>query len=344
MMKRLILVGCVLLAVVALGSTVWANGAAEKKPIVWVWLPNDAPPEEAGFRAAMDKLVSDATGRPVQDKLTTDYNIAIQAMVSDNATIALFGAYQYVKCSALSKNVVPIVTNTGDSGTLSDAVYHSRIVVKTENAAQYMKNGTYSLDNIQGKIFSFVSNSSTSGFLFPSSGIAAYFSKMSQWSSLKQSDLMEGGAGKLFSQVVFGGSHQGSLANVISGKADVGACDDIDTDTYDTVVSGAPSTPGAIYRIKDDAAEPFNAWHGAQFTVIWSVPVLNGPITVNSNLLSKEEIDKITAAFTADSTMKNAAIFVQPGSNNKADFNQTGNVRFVKVDDSTYAPVRAMIQ
>ncbi|HET6450140.1 MAG TPA: PhnD/SsuA/transferrin family substrate-binding protein, partial [Spirochaetia bacterium] len=228
-MKRFILFACVAVALVATAGTVWANGSAEKKPLVWVWLPNDSPPESAQFRQAMDKIVSDATGRPVQDKLTTDYNIAIQAMVSDNAALALFGPYQYVKCSALSKAVVPIVTNSGDSGTLSDAVYYSRIVVKSENASQYMKDGTYSLDNIAGKIFSFVSNSSTSGFLFPSSGVAAYFSKMSQWSSLKQSDLMEGGQGKLFSQVLFGGSHQGSLANVISGKADAGACDDIDT-------------------------------------------------------------------------------------------------------------------
>jgi phosphonate transport system substrate-binding protein len=343
-MKRFVRVGCVLVVLAAAAGVVWAAGAVEKKPLVWVWLPNDSPPESAQFRAAMDKIVQDATGRPVQDKLTTDYNIAIQAMVSDNAAIALFGAYQYVKASALSKAVVPIVTNTGDSGTLSDAVYYSRIVVKTENAAQYMKNGQYSLDAIQGKIFSFVSNSSTSGFLFPSSGIAAYFAKTSQWASLKQSDLMEGGAGKLFSQVVFGGSHQGSLANVISGKADVGACDDVDTDTYDTVVSGTASMPGAVYKIKDDAAEPFNAFRGATFTVIWSVPVLNAPITVNSNLLSKDEIDKITAGFTSDATMKNTAIFAQPNSNSKADFSQTGNVRFVKVDDSTYQPVRAMIQ
>lgn len=343
-MRRLVFVGCVLLAIAALGSTVWANGAAEKKPIVWVWLPNDSPPESTQFRAAMDKIVSDATGRPVQDKLTTDYNIAIQAMVSDNAAVAYFGAYQYVKASSLSKAIVPVVTNSGDSGTLSDAVYYSRIVVKNENAAQYMKDGKYSLDNIQGKIFSFVSNSSTSGFLFPSSGIAAYFSKLSQWSSLKQSDLMEGGSGKLFAQVVFGGSHQGSLANVISGKADVGACDDTDTDTYVTLVSGNASTPGAVYRIKDDAAEPFNAFHGAQFTVLWSVPVLNGPITVNSNLLSKDEIAKIAAAFESDATMKNPAIFAQPNSNNKADFTQTGNVRFVSVDDKTYMPIRALIE
>jgi phosphonate transport system substrate-binding protein len=340
-MKRLFILGCALLAV---AGAVWANGSMEKKPIVWVWLPNDAPPESAQFRAAMDKIVSDATGRPVQDKLTTDYNIAIQAMTSDNAAIALFGPYQYVKCSAISKNVVPLVTNTGDSGTLSDAVYYSRIVVKTENASQYMKNGQYSLDGIQGKTFSFVSNSSTSGFLFPSSGIAAFFSKMSQWSSMKQSDLMEGGPGKLFTQVIFGGSHQGSLANVISGKADAGACDDIDTDTYDSVVSGKPSTPGAVYQIKDDAAEPFNAFHGAQFTVLWSVPVLNGPIAVNTNLLSKDEIGKIQAAFASDATMKNPDIFVQPGSKNKADFNQTGKVRFVPVTDATYQPVRDMIQ
>ncbi|MGO9310173.1 MAG: PhnD/SsuA/transferrin family substrate-binding protein [Spirochaetia bacterium] len=341
MLKRLCILGFVLFVV---GSAVWANGSAEKKPLVWVWLPNDSPPESAPFRAAMDKIVSDAIGRPVVDKLTTDYNIAIQAMTSDNAALALFGPYQYIKASQITKTIVPLVTNTGDSGTLADAVYYSRIVVKTENADQYMRNGKYSLDNIQGKMFSFVSNSSTSGFLFPATGVAAYFAKMSQWASLKASDLMEGGAGKLFNQVLFGGSHQGSLANVISGKADVGACDDVDTDTYDTVISGQASTPGAVYQIKSDAAEPFDAYHGAQFTVIWSVPVLNGPIAVNSNLLSKDEMSKITAAFDSDATMKNTDIFAQPNSNSKADFTQTGKVRFVPVTDATYQPVRDMIQ
>ena len=340
-MKRLFILGFILIVV---GSAVWANGSSEKKPLVWVWLPNDAPPESAQFRAAMDKIVSDAIGRPVQDKLTTDYNIAIQAMTSDNAAIALFGPYQYIKASQISKNVVPLVTNTGDSGTLSDAVYYSRIVVKSGNADKYMKNGQYSLDNIAGKTFSFVSNSSTSGFLFPATGIAAFFSKMSQWTSVKAPDLMEGGSGKLFSQVVFGGSHQGSLANVISGKADAGACDDTDTDTYDTVISGTASTPGAVYQIKNDAAEPFDAYHGATFTVIWSVPVLNGPIAINSNLLSKDEISKIQAAFTADATMTNTAIFAQPNSNSKADFTQTGKVRFVPVTDATYQPIRDLIQ
>ena len=42
--------------------------------------------------------------------------------------------------------------------------------------------------------------------------------------------------------------------------------------------------------------------------------------------------------------MKNPNIFVQPGSKNKADFNQTGNVRFLAVTDATYQPVRDMIQ
>ncbi len=74
------------------------------------------------------------------------------------------------------------------------------------------------------------------------------------------------------------------------------------------------------------------------------MPVLNGPIAVNTNLLSKDEIAKIQAAFTADATMKNTDIFAQPNSNTKADFTQTGNVRFVPVTDATYLPIRDLIQ
>ena len=93
-MKRLLILAVVLAALAAGGVSLWANGAAEKKPIVWVWLPNDSPPESGQFRAAMDKIVSDATGRPVQDKLTTDYAIAIAALDSGDAQLAWFGPFE----------------------------------------------------------------------------------------------------------------------------------------------------------------------------------------------------------------------------------------------------------
>ena len=330
-----------ILMVMVLGMA-FAGGAGEdkSKPIVFVWLPNDSVPESAAFRAAVDKIVSDATGRKVVDKFTTDYNIAVEAMATDNAGLAFFGAAQYVLAASKNKMVVPIVTNSGNSGTMADASYFSRLLVNEADAAQYMKDGKFAIDNIQGKRFSFVSNSSTSGFLFPATGIVSYFKKQAKWSKLTTADLIEGGSDKFFSQVLFGGSHQGSLANLLTGKADVVAADDIDVAAYVKQIAGTDKTdPGSIYEVKSDAADPFSGVPGKRYEVIWSIPVLNGPITGNANVLSKSELEKIQAAFMADSVMTNPDLWVVPGGKNKAAFKQTGKVRFLPVTAATYQPI-----
>lgn len=342
MKKVLVLV----LMFLALSAAIWAGGAKEdsSKPITFVWLPNDSVPEGARFRAGVDKIIADATGRRVVDKLTTDYNSAVEAMATDNGGVAYFGAYQYVLAHAKCQAVIPLVTNTGDSGTMADAVYHSRLVVRAADDAKYLKNGSYMIDGIQGSKFSFVSKSSTSGFLFPASGIVAYFSKMATWSKLTEVDLIEGGSDRFFGQVLFGVSHQGSVINLLTGKVDVAAADDVDLQTYVKLISGKENEPGSTYEVIADAPDPFRALAGQRFTVIWSVPVLNGPITANTNVLGKETLQKIVAAFTADSVMTNSDIFVQPGRKNKSDWKQTGKVRFVAVTDATYQPVREKIK
>ena len=344
-MKKIIATACLLaVAAVFAASAAFASGA--KEALVFVWIPNDSVPEAKGFRTAIDKVISDAIGRPVVDKLTTDYNIAIEAMATNNAAFAFFGGLQYVQAHAKNAKIVPLVTNSGDSGTMSDASYFSRICVKTPDASQYASGNGYALDKLQGKRFAFVSNSSTSGFLFPSSGLVGYFSKTSAWSKLTAGDLIEGGDGKLFSQVVFGGSHQGSAAALLMDKVDAAAFDDVDLAAYVDLASGTESTPGAVYQVKSGAAEPFNNLTGQKFTVIWSIPVLNGPICTNSSLISADDQKKIIAALTADSVMQNTAIFMPADYKgpNKADFTQTGKVRFLAVDDATYQPIRDKLE
>ena len=55
---------------------------------------------------------------------------------------------------------------------------------------------------------------------------------------------------------------------------------------------------------------------------------------------------KIVAALTANSTAMNQAIFLPADYKgpNKADFTQTGKVKFLAVDDSTYQPIRDKIE
>jgi len=217
-------------------------------------------------------------------------------------------------------------------------MYYSRIVVKKGNEGQYKTGADYSLENIAGKKFSFVSTSSTSGFKVPSAGIVAHFSKQDKWKDLKSEDLLQGGSDKFFNQVIFGGSHQLSLVNVLTDKAEVAAVDDIDVISYVELAEGKDNTPGAVYTVKKDATDPFSKLAGKQYVVIDSTPVINPPFAVNSGELSKTTIEAMIQALTSDEVTNNQKIFIPKGSEFKGFFN--ASQRFLTVEDSFYQPIR----
>ena len=313
------------------------SSVQEPSTITIAWLPNNSSDDQRQFRAEFDKIIAQATGKQVQDKLTTDYNIAMAALESGDAQLGYFGPYEYIEEHAKDPKIVPVVVSSGASGTLTDALYHSRLLVKKGDESQYQSGGTYALDNLAGKKISFVSTSSTSGFNVPAMAIAGYFSKQDKWKGLTKTDLMQGGSGKLFSQVIFAGSHQLSLYTLLTGKADVAAVDDIDVSRYVNLSSGTDEAPGAVYNVIQNAADPFTKLGGAQFVIIDSIPVLNTPIEANSSVLSQATIDKITQALTSDQTTNDQLIFA-PKDSKSGIFTQPD--KFLKVDDSWYNPLR----
>ena len=337
-MKRvpLLLVGVVLASLSLL-----AGCAPAGKPIAIAWLPNNSGDNEKGMRAAFDKLVADATGRRVEDKLTTDYNIAIAALDSGDAPLGWFGPFEYMVGHAKNPHVVPLVVESGDSGTAQDALYHSRLLVKKGTEGMYKTGDTYSIDKIVGKKISFVSTSSTSGFNMPSSAIMAYFHTQDKWKNLTRDDLMQGGPGKFFGQVMFSGSHQLSLANLLLGKVDVAAVDDVDVASNLELKSGTDNLEGAVYSVRKGADAPFDTLTGQEFVIIKSIPVQNTPLEANDSALDKATLDKITQALTADAVAKNEAIFAPQGSTTATVFRAPH--RFVKVDDSWYDPMRKVL-
>src|SRR5262249_12833922 len=122
-------------------------------------------------RDAIAKIIQDATGKKVEHQTTTDYIIAIEALANGNADIGFMGPQGYIEANDKSKKVQPLVVLSGESGTLDDAIYHSWLAVRKGEDGAYKSGDGYSLDNIAGKKFSFVSNSSTSGFKVPSTNI-----------------------------------------------------------------------------------------------------------------------------------------------------------------------------
>ncbi len=327
--------------VVLASLTLLAGCGPAGKPITIAWLPNNSGDNQKVFRAEFDKVIADATGRKVEDKLTTDYNIAIAALDSGDAQLGWFGPFEYMAGHAKNPHVVALVVESGDSGGLQDSLYYSRLLVKKGNEGQYKSGDGFSIDKIVGKKISFVSTSSTSGFNMPAAAIMASFHGMDKWKSLSKDDLMQGGPGKFFSQVMYSGSHQLSLANLLMGKVDISAVDDIDVKVYLDLTSGTENQEGAVYAVKKGAEAPFDTLGGAQFVIIKSIPVQNTPFETNDTTLDKATLDKITQALLSDKVTNDQMVFQPKGGSGAGLFSQPH--RFVKVDDSWYDPMRKVL-
>jgi phosphonate transport system substrate-binding protein len=313
-------------------------GCARQKTITMAWLPNNSGDNEKAMRAEFGKIIMNATGYKVVDKLTTDYNIAMAALESGDAQLGYFGPFEYITGHARNSNIVALIVESGNSGTLSDARYFSRLLVKK---GKYMSGKTYSINNIAGKKISFVSTSSTSGFNMPAAAILEDFHKMTKWKDLTKDDLMQGGKGKFFSQVVFSGSHQMSLANLLKGTVDISAVDDIDVRNYLELTSGTDEEPGAVYTVKKDAAAPFAELAGAQFVIIKTIPVMNTPVEANVSVLDQKTVDQIVNALTGEKVKDDQLLFRPKGSSMAGLFMEPHC--FVRVSDYDYDGMRRIL-
>ena len=321
-------------------SSAAASGGSYADTITLVWYPNESAEDYDVAREEYARLFKQATGKEVEQRLTTDYAIAIESLASGTAQICFMGAQGYIEAKEANDAVEPLFVNSGASGTLDDALYYSFLAVNKGDEGEYADGDGYSIDNIAGKRISFVSNSSTSGFAVPTSSIISHFSQIEGWEDLTEDDLIEGGSDMLFSQVLFGGSHQGSAFNLLAGNADVAAFCDTEIAPYAACTEGEENAEGSVYTINDDANAPFDTVTGAQFVIIESTPVLNGPFAYNSDALDPADVEAIQELFTSDEVANNELIFVPEDSDGVGMFEKTDSERFVLVEDSWFDPIR----
>lgn len=320
----------------AAGTSSSASSAAEGGTITMVWLPDNSSADLTSSREAIGAAIKEACGRDAELMTTTDYNVAIEAIASGQAQMALLGPEGYVQANKQNPAVQAAFTNSDEEGGLDGACYYSRICVKTENADKYKSGDTYTIDNIKGGSFSFVSATSTSGFKVPSSTIVSHF-------GLESSDeLLKGGS--FFSEVLFGNSHQGSAVNLLAGDADAAAFDDVDVDMYFDLVEGEANTVGAVYQVKADAEAPFDSVRGERFTIIGISAVLNSPFCFNEDALDEDARVAITDYFCSDAVANDPAIFIDPEDENaKGIFTKDSDKTcFVEVTDDWYEPIRQL--
>ncbi|WP_124059441.1 phosphate/phosphite/phosphonate ABC transporter substrate-binding protein [Vaginisenegalia massiliensis] len=314
--------------------------SARADELTIVWYPNESGADLKESREQISGLVEKATGKKVKNLTTTDYNIAIEAIASGQANLAFMGGQGYVQAHELNDKVVPLVVMSGKSGTLDDAVYYSWLNVLEKNADQYKDDkGEYSIDKIKGKKMSFVSESSTSGFVIPTSVIIDHFKD----EKLEKEALMEGGKDKFFSEVMFGGSHQGSLFNVISGKADVAAACDTCVINYVEPVEGNLNEVGTVYQVRKDAEQPFDKNAGDRFVAIAVTPVLNSPFAVNTEKTDEETAKKLKELFTSKEFRDQVFISEKDKeAGKKGLFYAEEKNQFVEGEDSFYDPIRKL--
>jgi len=313
-----------------------AEAPKNTNPINIVWYPNESSNTHEEIRAEIGRLIEQATGRKVEHKLTTDYTIAIESLAGGSADIAMaMGAVGYIEAKNRNPQVDVMFVNGDKNGTLEEAKYFAWICVNIENADDYANGGVYSIDNIRGKKMSFVSNSSTSGFRVPTTSIISHFAS----ENLTEDDLLPDG--DFFDEVFFGGSHQGSAVNLVSGNVDVAAFCDIELAPYIELKSGEENTVGAVYVVKADADAPFDQYAGKEFVIIASTPVFNGPNAYNPQNLSADEIEAITALLTSEEVANNPIIFYDADIEGATGLYKISSSKgYVRVDDSWYDPYR----
>ncbi len=339
-MKKTLLSFLTMLFLVSILVACSSSSANSNDKLTMVWYPNESGNDLKGARDEIGKVIEDVTGKKVEHKLTTDYAVAIETIANGNAQLAFMGAQGYIEAKNKNNSIEPLVVPSGKSGTIDDAVYYSWLAVKKADAENYKVNGDYTIDNIVDSNFSFVSSSSTSGFKVPSSDIVSYFSQEDKWKDLTAEDLMEGGT--LFKEVLYGDSHQGSAVNLLSGRADVAAFCDTCVGNYIEIAEGEANKKGSVYKVKADAAEPFNTVPGEEFTLINVTPVLNAPFAANTESMSEEDFKKIQELLISDAISNNEKIFVPADAETAGLFTKSADEKFVIAEDSWFDPIREL--
>lgn len=144
--------------------------------------------------------------------------------------------------------------------------------------------------------------------------------------------------GYFFESVTFAGSHQGSVFTLVSGGADVGVFNDMNTTAFLELVYGEEFQVGAVYQVRDNASEPLNNNAGDRVIIIAPIPVLNRPFLYNPMNLTADEIEAIRERLGQEDVSNTSSIF--HGPDEIGLFQRTDGERFVPADRSFYDPLR----
>ena len=315
-----------------------SSAAAAKAPekIIFAWEPSNSGESYLDMRDAMAAAIEKGTGIPCEAMTTTDYNMCIEALSSGKAHIASLGASEYVEIHKRNPAIVVGFVLSDSKGQLNPVSYYSQILCREGEQDKYMKDGVFDPETLRGEKYSFVSLSSTSGYVIP----ATIFSQIFGTDGIDE--FAE--SGKFFDEVVMSSSQPLSVYQVVSGNVNLCSCDNTSASAAYDVVEGENGTVGCVYKVKDGLEGELAQYAGQRLVCIESYPVPAVPFCINTAALPSDVVDAIVDYMTSDEVAQNRDIFVDPDNPaHQSKYKAKGETRFVPADDSYYDDYRELI-
>lgn len=209
-------------------------------------IPSRSPEKQKAATKVLAQYLEKSLGQSVSVQVTKDYDAAIDLLVEGKVQMAYLGPLSYVQARQRNSQVEPIVAPIDK---LTKRSWFTSVIIANSS------HGIKTLKDLKGKRFGFVSKSSTSGYLVPTAAL------------LKQGIDPE----KDFTAVSYAGSHDSSVAALVSGNVDAVAAD----------------------KKSYLDAQKANKIKAQQYKVIWeSDPIPTSPIVI-SRQLSPQFIEKL---------------------------------------------------
>ena len=199
-MRRIVIAGCVILALVAGCKKAEKTSHAEKlggTPLVIGLIPEQDIFSQVERYTPLAEYLSRKIGRTIEIKMLARYGNIIQNFVSSGMDGAFFGSFTYTLAHAkLGVEVVARPVSLNGTST-----YYGLLFVRKDS-------GITSVKDMKGKRFVFVDKATTAGYLLP----LEYFHRH----GVKNYKTYLG-------ETYFAGTHEDAIYDVLDKKADIGA-------------------------------------------------------------------------------------------------------------------------
>ncbi|ERN52768.1 phosphate/phosphite/phosphonate ABC transporter substrate-binding protein [Alkalihalophilus marmarensis] len=228
------------------------DAAAEGLPdeLIMGFVPSQDSDKIADTVAPLADRLSEELGIPVSGQVMTNYTALVEAMGNDRVHIGFIPAFGYVLATERYDNVEAILKSVRHGSS----TYRAQYTVRADS-------GIESIEDLEGKVWAFPDNVSTSGYLFPAAQL------MDEYGVEAVEDY--------FSDLIQAGSHDNAMIMVLEGDADV-----------------ATTFEDARTAIEGDYPEAMDELVQLDFTA--DIP--NDTISANTNMPA-DFIEQIRAAF-----------------------------------------------